>query len=154
MSISPAAGATGVSAMTAVLATFSEAMTAGSITAATLVLRDVANVPVSGAIVSYDSSTRVATLTPAQVLGTLKTYTATVVGGSGWREGSRRQCDDGQLRGVIHNRRPRAGNGWRLRQDGDGREDRRRGVAAIDRGSGTQSGVRTAASARNSGEQG
>src|SRR6185503_8272085 len=81
-SISPAAGATGVSATTTVRATFSEAMTAGSITTATFVLRDSANATVP-ASVSYNASTRVATLTPAQALGASKTYTARVVGGSG-----------------------------------------------------------------------
>ena len=80
-SISPSAGATSVSATTTVRATLSEAMTAGSITAATFVLRDSTNATVS-ATVSYNASTRVATLTPAQALGASKTYTATIVGGS------------------------------------------------------------------------
>jgi uncharacterized protein DUF4082/Big-like domain-containing protein/PASTA domain-containing protein/G8 domain-containing protein len=77
----PASGATNVSTATKVSATFSEAMNAASISAATFVLRDSANALVSAAV-SYDSTSRVATLTPAQSLAASKTYTATIVGGS------------------------------------------------------------------------
>jgi hypothetical protein len=80
--MSPAAGATGVATATTVRATFSEAMNAASIGAATFVLRDPSNALVPAAV-SYNASTRVATLTPAQALTASSTYTATVVGGSG-----------------------------------------------------------------------
>ena len=79
--MSPAVGATGVSTSTKVAATFSEAMSAASISASSFVLRDSANVVVP-ATISYNASTRVATLTPSQALGGSKSYTSTIVGGS------------------------------------------------------------------------
>ena len=59
----PAAGATGVNTAVAVKATFSESMTAGTITGSTFDLRNAANVLVAGGV-SYDGATRTATLTP------------------------------------------------------------------------------------------
>jgi hypothetical protein len=79
--MSPAIGATGVSTSTTVAATFSEAMNAASISASTFVLRDSANTVVP-ATISYNASTRVATLTPSQALAASKSYTSTIVGGS------------------------------------------------------------------------
>jgi len=78
---SPAAGATGVSGTANVTATFSEAMTAATITTTTFVLRDAAGNPVS-ATVSYNATSHVATLNPAPTLTAGATYTATVVGGA------------------------------------------------------------------------
>src|SRR6185295_3320492 len=78
----PAANATGVSAATMVTATFSEAMSASSITAATFVLRDPANAVVAAAV-SYNASTRVATLDPSASLNAATKYTATIASGSG-----------------------------------------------------------------------
>ena len=79
--MSPAIGATGVSTSTTVAATFSEAMNAASISASTFVLRDSANTVVP-ATISYNASTRVATLTPSQALAASQSYTSTIVGGS------------------------------------------------------------------------
>ena len=76
----PAAGATGVSTAAAVKATFSEAMTAGTITGSTFELRNAANALVAGGV-SYDSATQTATLTPSAPLAINTTYTATVKGG-------------------------------------------------------------------------
>jgi hypothetical protein len=77
---SPASGATGVSATANVTATFSEAMNATSINTTTFVLRDAANNVVSAAV-SYNATSRIATLNPAPTLVGGATYTATVLGG-------------------------------------------------------------------------
>ena len=77
----PAAGATGVSTAVAVKATFSEPMTAGTITGSTFELRNAANALVAGGV-SYDGATRTATLTPSAPLANNTTYTAKVKGGS------------------------------------------------------------------------
>jgi YVTN family beta-propeller protein len=78
---SPAGGATGVSRTTTVTATFSEAVNAATVTAATFELRDAANAVVA-ATVSYDAATRIATLTPSAALAASTTYTANVIGGA------------------------------------------------------------------------
>jgi hypothetical protein len=75
------AGATGGSSATTVRATFSEPMNAASVTASTFVLRDPANAIVE-ATVSYNATSRIATLTPSLPLSASKTYTATIAGGS------------------------------------------------------------------------
>ena len=77
----PASGATGVATNTAVTATFSEAMTAASITTSTFVLRSASGSAVAAAV-AYNSTTQVATLTPSQALASSANYTATVSGGS------------------------------------------------------------------------
>ena len=79
-SVSPAAGATGVTTTTAVSATFSEAMNAATIGASTFELRDAANALVASNV-SYDATTLTARLTPTAVLAASQTYTATVRGG-------------------------------------------------------------------------
>jgi len=79
--ITPAAGATNVGAATTVRATFSEPMTAASISAATFVLRNPSSAAVT-ATVGYNATTRVATLTPSQPLSASTAYTATITGGS------------------------------------------------------------------------
>jgi len=79
--VSPANGATGVSGTANVTATFSEAMNATTVNGSTFELRDAANVLVS-ATVSYNSTTRVATLNPAPTLTPGAVYTATVRGGA------------------------------------------------------------------------
>jgi len=56
-------------------------MNAASVTASTFVLRDPANAVVSGAV-SYNTTTRVATLTLSAPLSASTTYTATISGGS------------------------------------------------------------------------
>jgi Bacterial Ig-like domain len=81
---SPGAAATGVALSASVTATFSEAMTAASISASTFTLRDPAGNTVGGAV-SYSATSLVATLNPSGTLalsgGTV--YTATVRGGAG-----------------------------------------------------------------------
>jgi len=80
-STAPVNAATAVTTATTVRATFSEAMTAASVTSTTFQLRTPANAVVA-ATVSYNASTNVATLTPAQLLAGSTTYTATITGGS------------------------------------------------------------------------
>lgn len=77
----PADGATAISQGTAVTVTFSEAIDAATLNNTTFALRNPSNAPVSGTV-SYNASTRTATLTPTSPLTALTTYTATVVGGS------------------------------------------------------------------------
>lgn len=81
VSVSPAAGATGVAVNTAVTVTFSEAMSTASITTATILLKDAANntVPAS---VTYNSANNSATLTPNSALAVSTMYTLSVLGGS------------------------------------------------------------------------
>ena len=78
---SPASGATGVSVTVQPTATFSEAMSAASISASTFELRDASNALVS-ATVTYDAGTRSAILTPATALASQAVYTLTVHGGA------------------------------------------------------------------------
>ena len=76
---SPAAGATGVAVAANVTGTFSEAMTASTITANTFTLKTgTTTVP---AAVSYNSTDKVATLNPSADLAAGSTYTATITGG-------------------------------------------------------------------------
>ncbi|GAB1540803.1 hypothetical protein NUACC21_34720 [Scytonema sp. NUACC21] len=77
----PNNSATGVSTSTAVTATFSEGMDAGTINTSTFELYDANNTLVS-ATVTYDATTRTATLTPSSQLATSTTYTARIKGGS------------------------------------------------------------------------
>jgi WD40 repeat protein len=78
---SPAAGATGIATSTAVTATFSEALDMATITESTFELRDAANTLVP-ATVSYNGTTRTATLTPNAALAPSTTYTAILKGGA------------------------------------------------------------------------
>ena len=80
-SVSPLPNQTGVSTFATVTATFSEAMTAATVTTATFQLRNAANTVVT-ATLSYNATSRVATLTPSQALANSATYTATITGGS------------------------------------------------------------------------
>ncbi len=80
--ITPANGATGVSAGTAVTATFSEAMTAATITTTTFTLVSQGSTTPIAATVGYNAATRVATLTPSAALAGNTTYTATVESGA------------------------------------------------------------------------
>ncbi len=76
----PASGATGVLRSTAVTVSFSEAMTASTVNATTVQLRNGATGV--AASVSYNATTFTATLTPTSPLAYSTTYTATVTGGS------------------------------------------------------------------------
>lgn len=80
-SVTPVAGTSGIGTTINVLAAFNEHMTAATITTSTVVLRDPSNAVVT-ASVTYDASTRTATLDPAAPLAYLTTYTATVKGGA------------------------------------------------------------------------
>ena len=79
--MTPGEGSTGVSTSTTVAVTFNEAMDPATIGTSTIELRTPSNELVS-ASVSYNSSTRVGTLTPASTLAPLTTYMATVRGGT------------------------------------------------------------------------
>lgn len=78
---SPLNGATGVSRTANVTATFSEAMDAATIGAATYELRDPANAPVAAAV-TFNAKTRVATLNPTPSLTPGALYTAVIKGGA------------------------------------------------------------------------
>jgi len=80
-STSPANGATGVSRTANVTATFGEAMSAATISSATVELRDPSNTLVA-ATVSYSAATRSVTLNPTPTLAAATTYTVTIRGGS------------------------------------------------------------------------
>jgi NPCBM/NEW2 domain-containing protein/Big-like domain-containing protein len=82
-STSPANAATGVAVGTKPAATFSKAMDPTTLTTSTFTLvKQGATTPI-GASVSYDATSRTATLSPVANLDPDATYTATVKGGSG-----------------------------------------------------------------------
>ncbi|MGZ4958869.1 MAG: DUF4082 domain-containing protein [Methylomonas sp.] len=76
-SVSPAAGAIGVSPGSSITATFSEAIDPATLTTSTFGLQGV-----TGATVSYDPTTRTAKLAPGTPLATTTTYTSTLKGGA------------------------------------------------------------------------
>jgi hypothetical protein len=78
--VSPASNATNVGTNATATATFSEAVDALTVNSTTFTLRNAAG-PVP-ANVSYNASTRVATLSPSSLLAPSTTYTATVLGGT------------------------------------------------------------------------
>src|SRR5262249_58603772 len=80
--VSPANSSTAVAPTTTVTATFSEALTPGSVSGVTVLLTGPGATPVP-ATVTYNSATQTATLTPSTVLANLTTYTATVKGAAG-----------------------------------------------------------------------
>jgi hypothetical protein len=77
---SPAAGATGISRTANLTATFSEPMQAASITAASFELRGPTGLLIP-AVVTYNATSRVATLNPTPTLATLTAHTVVVHGG-------------------------------------------------------------------------
>src|SRR6185295_11784899 len=77
----PASGATGVSTGTTVTVMFDEPMNAASIGTSTFELRSPSNNLVMAAV-SYNSTTRTATLAPSAALANATTYTAAVKGGA------------------------------------------------------------------------
>jgi hypothetical protein len=79
--VSPANGATGVSSGANVTATFSEPLNASTVNSSTVELRGPGGALVSAAV-SYDPTTRTATLDPAATLANTTQYTATVKGGA------------------------------------------------------------------------
>jgi hypothetical protein len=80
-SVTPPSGATAIAPTSTVTATFNEAMTASTITTATVLLRDPAATAVP-ATVAYAAATRTATLTPTAALAASTTYTATLKSGA------------------------------------------------------------------------
>jgi len=78
----PANNATGVSTATAVTGTFSEAMTASTLTTSTVTLVPQGSTTPVAATVSYNVSTSMVTLTPSAALSSGTTYTARIKGGS------------------------------------------------------------------------
>ena len=80
-SITPAANATGVATSATMSVVFSEAMTASSINGSTLLLRTAAGTSVA-ATVSYNATTRTATVTPTAALASNTSYTLTIKGSS------------------------------------------------------------------------
>ena len=80
-SVSPANGTSNVAVNTAVTATFSEAMNAGTITPSTVQLQNAANTVVPAGV-SYNAGTNTVTLTPSSALANGMQYTATVLGGA------------------------------------------------------------------------
>ncbi len=78
--MTPAANATGVPVNGTVTATFSKAMDASTINGTTFTLA-AAGSPAIAATVTYNATTRVATLTPDAPLATRTTYTATLTNG-------------------------------------------------------------------------
>jgi PKD repeat protein len=81
LATSPTSGASGVPISTSVTATFNEPLNAGTITTATVVLRDPSLATVT-ATVSYDAASRTATLVPAAPLAYTTTYSMRLAGGS------------------------------------------------------------------------
>lgn len=77
-STNPLDGATGVAIITA---SFSEAMSAGTITTSTFTVTDASATPIAGTV-TYNTSTRIATFTPTSALAPGTTYTATVTTGA------------------------------------------------------------------------
>lgn len=80
-SVVPAAGATNVAPTVRLAVTFSEAMDASTVGAATFELRDASGALVSAAV-AYDAGSRSTLLTPSAPLAPSTTYTATLRGGS------------------------------------------------------------------------
>ncbi len=78
---SPASGATGVATTAAVTATFSEAMDPATIGTSTFELRNPAGSLVPAAV-TYNATSRVATLSPNSSLAAATTYTVTIKGGA------------------------------------------------------------------------
>ena len=80
-STSPAAGSSSAPVNSAAQATFSEGIDPATVTGSTFTLRNAQSQTVP-ASVSYDASSRTATLTPSSALAYGATYTATVTGGA------------------------------------------------------------------------
>jgi hypothetical protein len=81
--VSPANGATNVALATTATATFSEPMTPGSITAATVTLLPAGSTTPVPAAISYATATNMVTLTPTASLTAKLVYTFTIKGGTG-----------------------------------------------------------------------
>lgn len=80
-SVLPAAGATNISLNAVASAVFNEDMQAGTINNTTIELRDAANNLIASAV-SYNSTTRTATLSPQSALANLTNYTVRILSGA------------------------------------------------------------------------
>ena len=80
--VTPAAGATVVPISTAVTATFSEALDATTVNTSTFELRNATTNALITAAVTYNATSRTATLTPGAALAASTLYTATLKGGA------------------------------------------------------------------------
>jgi hypothetical protein len=81
VAFNPAAGGSNVATNAAVIVTFSETLSAQTVTANTVFLRDASNATVSASL-SYDAASKTVTLTPSGSLVASTTYTIVVKGGS------------------------------------------------------------------------
>ena len=81
-SVTPQSGATGVPVTSNATATFSEAMDSSTITGSTFTLKKQGTTTAVPAAVTYDPTTKKATLTPSSDLEAGVSYTATVKGGA------------------------------------------------------------------------
>jgi O-glycosyl hydrolase len=79
--VTPTSASTGVAVTTALTATFSQVMNSSTITSSTFTLATQGGTQVSGAV-GYNSTTSVATFTPAQNLAYDTAYTATITTGA------------------------------------------------------------------------
>ena len=82
VAVTPVGASTGVAVTTPVTVTFSEAMNPATITTSTIQLRDSNNNLVAGTV-TYNTSTKTATLTPLSTLSNSMMYMMTIVGGAG-----------------------------------------------------------------------
>jgi hypothetical protein len=80
-STSPANNATNVGRTANITVTFSEAMTASTISATTIVLKNSGGTVIA-APVTYNATSHVATINPTATLGLSTTYTLTILGGA------------------------------------------------------------------------
>jgi hypothetical protein len=97
--ISPASAATGISPVASITATFSSDLNQATITTSTFQVLDSSQNPVS-ASVTYNSSTRTATLVPSFGLNYNTTYTVLLTGGS---SGIKDTAGNGMATGVAWN---------------------------------------------------
>jgi hypothetical protein len=80
-SVTPVNGATGVLVSATASAIFNEAMNASTINGSTIELRNASNLVITAAV-SYNASTRTATITPSVALANSILYTVTIKGGA------------------------------------------------------------------------
>ena len=86
--VTPADGASEQAASTHPTVTFDEAMTASTVNATTITLKDDQGAAVASTV-AYDAATRTATLTPSAPLALGRSYTVTVAGGpAGVKDGA------------------------------------------------------------------
>ena len=139
---SPAPGATGVAVNTNVTATFSEAMTASTLTTATVTLVPQGSTTPVAATVTYAAATNTVTLDPTADLAGSTVYTATIKGGRGGREGHGRQSAGGRPGLDVHDGADRddvtylSDRAWTTVENGWGpvEKDRSNGETAADDG--------------------